>query len=469
MKVREEINMMKRWPAFRTFFRDILPLLIPVLIEQYFVSVISGVSTIMVSRLGSEEISAIGSVGAFLNMLAAIFVSLSVGGTILAAQYLGRGQRQRLNQVAGLGIGISFILAVLVSLVIFIFRQPLINNLFGGGDPQVLAFSIDYFSIALFYYVPFAINTMAFGVLRGAGDVQTPMKISIIINLINMAASYLFIYGIDFTILGQNIGWAGFGVRGSAIALLISQFAGAIIVMIVLLRGSRAIRLNITTDFYFEKKIISGIFRIGLPAGIEQLILNFGFLIIQTFIVTLPTAEIAAHSIVNSVAFLINAPALAIATITSTLIGRSMGEGDTAKARQQLSFLQTMVIIAFALSWIIFIPGSRFFVEMYSQDSEAIRTAIPLVIGYLLSVTLTWAAAYQVPNGLRAAGDANFPSLISIICIIIRVIMTYLLIMVFKMNITAVWIIAYFDISLRALLYTFRRRGERWLQYALLD
>ncbi len=461
--------MKKRWPAFRTFFFDILPLLIPVLIEQYFVSVISGVNTIMVSRLGSEEISAIGSVGTFLNMIAAFFGSLSIGGTILAAQYLGRGQRQRLNQVAGLGITISVTLASIVSLIIFVFRQAIIHSLFGDGDPQVLAYSVEYFSIALFYYVPFAINIMAFAVLRGAGDVQTPMKISIIINLVNMAASYVFIYGIDLSIFGHKFGIPAFGVRGSAIALIISQLTGAVIVMTVLLRGSRAIRLNISTDFYFERKIFAGIFRIGLPSGIEQLILNFGFLMIQTIIITLPTAEIAAHSIVNSVAFLLNAPALAVATITSTLIGRSVGEGNTDKARKEMSNLQTLIIIFMALSWIIFIPGARFFISLYSQDSEAIRIAIPLFIGYLTSTTITWAAANQVPNGLRAAGDSNYPSVISVICIIIRVILTYLLIMVFDMNILAVWLLAYFDTALRAILYTIRRKGDRWLQFAILD
>lgn len=461
--------MSKKRSEWVSYFRLILPLLIPVLIEQYFISAVSGVNTIMISRLGSEEISAIGSVGAVLNMIAALFISLSVGGTILAAQYLGRGQRQRLNQVAGLGLAISFILAVLVSLLIFIFRKTIIYRLFGDGDPQVLAHSLDYFSLVLFYYVPYAINTMAFGVLRGAGDVRTPMKISILMNLINMAANYLLVYGLRIPLGSSSIGWNGMGVRGSALALLIAQVCGMVIVLAVLFRGSRAVRLKLRTDFRFDKRIVSGIFRIGLPSGVEQIILNFGFLIIQTYIVTLPTAEIAAHSIVNSVVFLINAPALAIATITSTLIGQSVGEGELERTKTDIAHLQAFVAISHVASWLIFIPGARFFVGLYSQDQAAIAAAIPIIVTYLIFTSFTWGGAYQLPNGLRAAGDANFPSITSIACIILRVFMTYLLLMVFKLGVHAIWVVAYFDIALRAALYTSRRRGNRWLEHRLLD
>ena len=310
---------------------------------------------------------------------------------------------------------------------------------------------------------------MAFGVLRGAGDVRTPMKISILMNLINMAANYLLVYGLRIPLGSSSIGWNGMGVRGSALALLIAQVCGMVIVLAVLFRGSRAVRLKLRTDFRFDKRIVSGIFRIGLPSGVEQIILNFGFLIIQTYIVTLPTAEIAAHSIVNSVVFLINAPALAIATITSTLIGQSVGEGELERAKTDIAHLQAFVAISHVASWLIFIPGARFFVGLYSQDQAAIAAAIPIIVTYLIFTSFTWGGAYQLPNGLRAAGDANFPSITSIACIILRVFMTYLLLMVFKLGVHAIWVVAYFDIALRAALYTSRRRGNRWLEHRLLD
>lgn len=463
MKVKDQLS------DLRPFTREILPFLLPVLIEQYFISVINSVNTIMISRLGSEEISAIGSVGTFLNMIASFFIALSVGGTILVAKYLGRGQRQLLNQVASLGIAINFLLAAAVSTVTFLAREPIMNGLFGGGDPVVLTYAIDYFAIALFYYVPFSINVMAFAALRGAGDVQTPMKISIFMNLVHVAAAYLLIYGLEIRFFSLVLGWQGFGIRGAAIALLISQFSGMAVVLVVMVKGSRAVRIDLNTFRRFEHKIVTGIFRIGLPTGVEQLILNLGFLIIQTFIVTLSTAEVAAHSIAGSVVFLTNAPALAIATITATIVGRSIGEGDSERARQRLASLQLLTILAFLVSWLVYIPGAPLFVRLYSQDQEAIRIAIPLIITYVIAVTFSWAAAFQVPNGLRAAGDANYPSIISIGCIVLRVLLTYVFIMLLDMNLMAVWIISYADIFLRAVLYTKRRMGHAWLKHMMLD
>lgn len=461
--------MEKREASLRTFIPGLLPLLLPVLVEQYFVGIVNSANTIMVTRLGSEEIAAIASVGSFLNMVAALFIALSVGGTILAAQYLGRGQRDRVNQVAALGILITFLLATVVTLVIYTFRSAIINGLFGAGDPAVLRFSHQYYSIVVFYYIPYAVNLMAFGVLRGAGDVRTPMKISILMNVIHVVANYLLVYGVNFSFLGQQVQLNGLGVSGSAISLLISQYSGVVIVLFVLVRGSRAIRLNFASDFRFERRIIGGIFKIGLPSGIEQIILNFGFLLIQTFIITLPTAAIAAHNIINSVVFMINAPALAIATITSTVIGRRVGEESYDKAKQELGFLELASVLCFLVSWIVYIPGSRFFVGLYSADSEAIRLALPLVIAYLICATFTWPGAYQLPNGLRAAGDVNFPSVVSIVCICLRVLTAYICLIQLNMGLNALWIISYVDIAIRALLQGVRRRGDSWLQNRMID
>ncbi len=461
--------MRKKLRDIFSFFKDILPLLIPILIEAYFVAAIAGVNTIMISRLGTEEISAIGSVGAFLNMIAAFFIALSVGGTVLCAQFMGRGQRDRLNQMAALGISLSFFLSLAVSIIIFIFRGPIIQSLFGASDPLVLQYSKEYFNVVLFYYIPYAINLMAFGILRGAGDVKTPMKISIVMNLIHMFFTYVLMYGMDIRIGEFSLQTQSFGVRGSAISLLISQVSGLALVMMVLFRGRRAIRLNFATDFRFERRILGGIFKIGLPAGVEQIILNFGFLIIQTFIVTLSTVEIAANSIVNSVAFLICAPAQAIATITSTIIGRSVGEGETERARKELAMLQSIAIFAFAISCLIYVPGARFFVGLYSSDQAAIGIATPLVISYILCMTFTWAGSYQVPAGLRAAGDANVPSVISIGFIVLRVTLAYIALMILKLDLRALWVIAYIDVFLRALAYNLRRRGDAWLKGSLAE
>lgn len=461
--------MEKRGAGLRSFLPVVLPLLLPVLIEQYFVSIVNSVNTIMVTRLGSEEIAAIASVGSFLNMIAAFFVSLSIGGTILAAQYMGRRERQRMNQVAALGISISFLLAAAVSLIIFIFRVPIINKLFGAGDPNVLQFSHEYFSIVIFYFIPHAINLMAFGVLRGAGDVRTPMKISIIMNLVHVAANYLLVYGVNLQILGHEVVWQGLGVKGSAASLLVSQYTGLIIVFFVLTKGSRSIHLDFMTDFHFDRRIVSNIFKIGVPSGIEQLILNFGFLLIQTFIITLSTAAIAAHNIVNSVTFLINAPALAIATISSTVIGRRVGEGSYEEAKKELGQLEWLAILSFLASWLIFIPGAKFFVGLYSSDTLATQLALPLVISYLLFTSFTWPGANQLPNGLRAAGDVNFPSIVSIVCISLRVLAAYICLIHLNMGLTALWVICYLDIAARALLHGLRRRGTRWLEHRMID
>lgn len=449
---------------------SLIRLFLPVLIEQFFITIMAVINTMLASRLGSEAISAIGTDGTIINVAISVFSALAIGGTVVVAQYSGRGDYYKANQATATALSATATISVIVTIFVFLFRKQLIEGLFGDAEAIVLTYATQYLGIVAFYFIPVAITTMGFGILRGAGDVKTPMIISIFMNLLNVILGVILIYGFNIPLIFTRLRFSGLGVRGAAIALLSAQSIGMFVVLFVLFRGNRSVKIGDRELFRFNKKMLGRIFSLGVPAGAEQLMFNGGKLLVQTYIMALGTTAIAANAVVNSATSLILIPGTALSVIATTLVGQTYGRGDKEQTKKMLKFIYSASVVLLLLSMLIFLPLRGPLLSLYTSDPATRVAARPLLTTYLLVMPLVWASSFVIPAGLRGAGDVRFTMIISVISMwLLRILLSYIFTIRLGWGVIGIWIAMYVDWIGRAIFFIPRMLGDKWLRRAVAD
>lgn len=454
-----------KYNDFMFIRRDVVKLTMPVIAEQAFLMLMGVINAIMAGHLGKEVVSAIGMVDSINNIFIAFFSALAVGGTVVVAQYSGQRNYGYANEAARHTLFSGVLLSIIITLVIFIFRHPLIGMLFGSAEKDVIDNSLMYLAITLTTYPLIALTSVACGVLRGAGDTKTPMKITIFMNFLNVVFSYVLIYGIKFGSVHFQLEIPGLGLRGAAYGIAAARTIGAILVTLVLLRGSKIIKLTVDRTFRPNFEILRSIFGIGLPASVESLLFNGGKLITQIFIVSMGTASIAANYIAGSVFGLINIPGAALSIAATTLIGQHMGRGEKEEARATSMYLVKAASFCLLIACAAIFPLSGLVASAYTGNAEVVEISAFLIKTSLVSMPPLWAISFILPAALKGAGDAKYTLVVSVVSMwLFRITLGYVIGIPLKQGVAGVWYGMYIDWLVRGVLFYTRLRRGKWMR-----
>ncbi|WP_443662335.1 MATE family efflux transporter [Clostridium sp.] len=430
--------------------KDVFNLAMPIMTEQLFVISLGMINTMMAGHIGKEAVSAIGMVDSINNIFIAFFSALAIGGMVVVAQFIGQGNIKKANEAMKQALFSGLIITFILTIMMFLLKGPIINALFGNAEPEVIRNAHTYLSVTLLTYPLITIDLIANGLLRGAGDTKTPMKISIFMNIINVSLTYTFI----------NI--LHLGIMGAALGIAIARVSGGILIIVVLIRGSKILKLTNIKKFKFDKSLLKLVFGIGVPASIESLVFNGGKLITQVFIVNMGTIAIAANAIAGSVATMLNVPGNSLCIAATALVGRYMGRNDTVEAEKSLSYITKLSTIALIIIAAVFIPFAPNVVSLFTTNKEIIHlTAIVLIVNS--ACIPIWSISFVLPAGLKGAGDVKYTLVTAIIGMwLFRITLGYLLGVVLKFGLVGVWVGMIVDWLVRGTLYLIRFKKGKW-------
>ena len=430
--------------------KDVINLTIPIFTEQLFVISLGMINTMMAGHIGKEAVSAIGMVDSINNIFIAFFSALAIGGMVVVAQFVGQGNIEKANATMKQALYSGLVITFLVTIIMWLCQGPIIATLFGSAEPKVIGNARTYLGITLLTYPLITIDLVANGLLRGAGDTKTPMKISIFMNILNVVLTYTFI----------NI--LGMGIIGAALGIAIARVSGGIIILMVLLRGSRILKLTNIKKFKFDESLLKLIFGIGLPASVESLLFNGGKLITQIYIVDMGTITIASNAIAGSVANMLNVPGNSLCIAATALVGSHMGRGEKSEAEKTLSYITKLSTISLSIVALIFIPFAGRIVSLFTTNKEIIHLASTVLILNSLCIPI-WSISFVLPAGLKGAGDVKYTLVTTIIGMwLFRITLGYLLGVVLKFGLVGVWLGMIIDWVVRGSLYLIRFKKGKW-------
>ncbi|ABN53508.1 MAG TPA: MATE family efflux transporter [Hungateiclostridium thermocellum] len=432
---------------------EVISLSWPAFIELVMSTLFSMIDMIMVGRLNSAAITAVGLTTQPFMVLLAIFSAVNVGTTTIVAWNIGAGNTKKANEVARQSIILNFIMGIIISTIGVFMAHDIV--VFMGAEADTVKDATVYFQIVSAGLVFQAVNMGVTAALRGAGETTIPMIYNVGSNLFNVLGNYLLIFG--------KLGLPKLGVAGAAISTSVSRFLACVVgLCVVFFLKWSAISIRLKGSYRINFDIAREIFSIGLPSAMEQFVVQGGLMMFARTVSSLGTVTFAAHQIGLSICGLTFSPSMAFGVAGTTLVGQSLGANDEERAKRYADIIHHMAIAVACFMGLMFILFSYPLACLYTEDLKVAAMA-SIVLKIMALAQPGQSTQLSLAGVLRGAGDTMFPLYSSIAGIWgFRVVVAYIFVSVFRWGLIGAWVALVLDQYTRAAIVYFRYASGKW-------
>lgn len=387
--------------------KKIITFAFPLFIGNLFQQLYNTFDSLIVGNyIGSNALAAVSSAGNLIFLITGFFIGLSVGSGVVISTYLGANKKLHVKLSVHTTIALGLLSSILMTLIGTLFaKQALILM---NTPSNVLRESIIYFKIYFLGAFGMVMYNTFVSILQAAGDSKNPLIYLIISSIINIILDLLFVKVFHY------------GVGAIAFATTISQFISAFLALNRLLKSDSLVKLYIK-DIRFNPFMVHKILKIGLPSAMQNSIIGFANVIVQSFVNyfgPMAIAGIGAYSKIEGFAFL---PITSFAMALTTFVGQNLGAKKMDRVKKGTIFcMSCSVIIAEIIGLIMFIFSDTL-IEFFDSTPKVIyygsqRSKICSIFFFLLAFSHVSAAYF------RGMGKSMTPMFVMLICwCIIRV------------------------------------------------
>ena len=437
--------------------RALVALIIPLIIEQFLNVLVGMADTIMVSNVGEAAVSGVSLVDSVMLLLINVFQALATGGAVVAGQYLGRQREKRACEAANQLVWFVTLLAVGIMAIMYLGKGFILHVVFGQIDADVMHHANIYLLIVN-ASIPFiALYNAGAAIFRSMGNSQVSMKVSMLMNIINVCGNAILVYGF------------GCGAEGVAIPTLISRMVAAILITVLLLNQKQLLHIKPSLRYQFRPGLVKKILQIGIPNGLENSMFQLGKIIVLSLVSTFGTYAITANAVANTVASFQTIPGMAMNLAITTVISQCVGARDYELARYYTRKLLKIAYASVVVTVVIMLAASNLITQAYNLSDITAAEAIKIFFLHGISVMMIWPTAFSLPSTLRAAGDVRFCMITSVTSMwVCRVVFSYVFGQFFGFGVFGVWMAMILDWWVRAFFFVRRYRGSQWMTKALV-
>lgn len=430
--------------------QDLKKLIIPLVLEQTLAITVGMADTMMISSAGEAAVSGVSLVDMVNNLIISVLAALSTGGAVVTSQFIGAGDKDAARRSAKQLVYTAGMITILVSVFILFLNRPILRLFFGSIETDVMDNAVVYFAISACSFPLLAVYNSCAALFRSMGNSQITLKVSILMNVINIFGNAICIYGLHM------------GVAGVAIPSLISRGVAGIVLYLLLRDPKNLVYLD-RERFRLDLSIVKRILFIGIPSGIENGLFQLGRVLVVSIIAGFGTTQIAANGVANSLDAMgcIVGQAMSLAMIT--VIGRCVGAQDEKQIRYYtkkllgMTYLFTAVvnsIILLALPWIL---------SVYGLGEETTRLSYILVMIHDGMAIFLWPASFVLPNMLRACNDVKYTMVVSVFSMVVfRIGFSYIFGVQMQMMAVGVWLAMLVDWIFRVICFVGRYVSGAW-------
>lgn len=374
--------------------RQIISFTLPLLLGNIFQQLYNTIDSVIVGNFsGSDALGAVGSSGPLINMLVSLFLGISAGAGVVVARHFGSKDIEQMRKAIHTTVFAGVIVSIFLTIAGVIVTPVLLKLM--GTPNEIMDGSVRYFRI---YFAGISGNIMyniGSGIFRALGDSRRPLYFLIFSTGINIILDLLFV---------AVFNW---GVAGAAVATIIAQFCSCILVFGRLFRDKGDYSLCIK-EMRIDKKQLSDIIRMGLPAGIQNAIVSFSNVIVQTNINAfgkLAVAGCGAYSKIDGFALM---PAGSFSLALTTFVSQNIGANKPERIKKGARFgiIAGMLISETAGVFIyIFAP---YLIRLFDGDSEVIKFGVAQARNIVFAYFLV-SFSHCMAGVLRGAGHAKVP------------------------------------------------------------
>lgn len=434
--------------------KDLRKLIVPLIFEQALAITVGMADTMMISSVGEAAVSGVSLVDMINMLMFNIMAALATGGAVVTSQYLGAKRKEDARKSANQLLYTVIFSGLLLGIIVILIRKPMLRLFFGSIEPDVMENALIYLTISALSFPFLAVYNACAALFRSMGNSQVTLKVSILINLINVTGNAICIFGLHM------------GAAGVAIPSLISRAAGSVILYFLLKNPALDICF-MREPFHLDLRMVKKILYIGIPSGVENGIFQLGRVLVVSIISGFGTVQIAANGVANnldSVGVLIGS-AINLAMIT--VIGQCVGAGDEKQIRIYTKKLLLIAYIPTIILNLILFLNLGWILDLYGLSPETTNLARTLIFIHNGCACLLWPLSFTFPNMLRACNDVQYTMVVSIASMFIfRIGFSYLIGVNLGYGAIGVWIAMVLDWICRIICFLLRYRSGKWRRLA---
>ncbi|MDE7297448.1 MAG: MATE family efflux transporter [Lachnospiraceae bacterium] len=370
---------MKKYIGDRAFYRMVMGIALPIMIQNGFTNFVSLLDNIMVGRVGTEQMSGVAIANQLLLVFNITIFGAVSGASIFGAQYYGLGDREGVRNTFRFKLVVSGLLTVLAVLLFWFAGEELItlylNEEEGGravGD--TLLYGRDYLNVMLLGLAPYAAAQSYASTLRDTGETKLPMRAGIAAVIVNLCLNYILIFG--------KFGAPELGAVGAAVAAVVSRFVELGIILAAV-HGRRRITDIVEgayRNFRIPAALAGKIAVTGMPLLINEALWSMGMAVMNQCYSVRGLDVVAAVNICSTVSNLFNVVFMSLGGSIAIIVGQQLGAGETEKAVDT-----DRKLIVFSVASCLLIGGvlaalSGVIPMIYNTEPQVRRIATKLIL-----------------------------------------------------------------------------------------
>lgn len=437
--------------------RELANLIGPLVIEQLLAVLVGMADSIMVANVGEAAVSGVSLVDNIMILIINIFAALATGGAVVAGQYLGRKDEKSACKAATQLVWFVSLSAVAIMILVYFGKDIILNQVFGHITAEVKGHA-DIYLLIVTASIPFiALYNGGAAIFRAMGNSQVSMRVSLLMNAINVTGNAILVFGLRI------------GTAGVAIPTLISRMVAAIVITVLLCNQTRILHIERTLKFRFDGRMIRKILAIGVPNGLENSMFQLGKILVLSLVSTFGTYAIAANAVSNAIALFQILPGMAISLAITTVISQCVGANDYEQVHYYLKKLLVIIYVAMAGTVALIFLALPLILKAYNLSDQTAAAATNIIHFHGISAMIIWPLSFALPAAYRAAGDAKACMYTSIVSMwIFRIGFSYLVGKYMGLGVFGVWVAMVIDWVVRAICFIIRYFNGKWKHGAIV-
>lgn len=430
--------MFKKYFGDMGFWRIALKLAFPVAMQNLLTSSFILVDTIMVGQLGDLSLSAVGMAGQFGWFLNMITFGMCSGAAVFISQYWGAKDTAGIRRTYGIAVVSVCLISALFFVIGLLFPEGVVRIF--NREPDVVEAGAAYLRIACWSYLATGVNMVFCIVLRSTENVKLPMYVSLVTTVLNAFMDYGLIFG--------AFGMPEMGIRGAALATVISAWAGPVLILAVSAIQRNMLISPIKELFGFNKRSIAEYYEKATPVIINETLWGLGTLLFSVIFANLGYQYYAAVTIFRTFENISFVFFIGLCSASSIMVGKNVGAGHIKRAvedsRRFVLFVSLCSVLTGVLIIIFRFQLASVFNLSGSITPETLKLTASLLLVYGIELPMRNLPYILIVGTFRPGGDTRIGMKLDLLSLwLCSVPLTTLAAFVFKLPFIAVFAIMY--------------------------
>ena len=437
-----------------SFLKKVAFIAVPIALQNLLTTTGSMVDTMMIASLGQIQVGAVGLCAQFSSLMFSCYWGFAGGGMLFFSQYYGAGDEDGINRSYGLTLACMMVSGIVFGILAVCFPETVMRLY---TDKQAIQkVGVEYLRIAGFAYPLIVYSVAMAALLRCTGQVRIPLYGSIVSVCTNFFLNWILIFG--------NLGMPAMGVRGAALATVIAQGAGVVVILLLAGRARHPYLTAVGRHFRWGISFIRLYLSKCFPIIMNEVLIGAGFMVINIVLGRQSEEAIAALAVFRTLEGLVIGFFAGFSNASSVLVGTRVGAGeiDTAYSRAwRLVYLcQCFIGILCVLLIVLHTP----ILSIMGMRGESFSIAFGLLCVYTPAAVIRMGNWTQ-NDTFRAAGDATYGTVMEIVFMWTVVIPSvWLTGMVWHLPILVVFACGYIDEPVRYILMQIHLFNGKWIK-----